>query len=115
MKNSFPRTVSELKSFLGAIGYYRKFINNFAQEAAPLTKLLKKNRKYEWNEEQQMEKGTIILNLVDGPYIANLVPHEEDMNYVVLYVAYNNKLYEITYNNYSYEEVLELIKDIYFE
>ena len=71
---------------------------------------------FEWNEEQQMEKGTIILNLADGPYIANLVPHEdEDMNYVVLYVAYNNKLYEITYNNYSYEEVLELIKDIYFE
>ena len=38
-----PKTQKEIKSFLGLIGYYRKFIPDFAKITKPLTKCLKKN------------------------------------------------------------------------
>lgn len=37
-----PRTQKEIKSFLGLVGYYRRFISNFAKVVSPLTKCLKK-------------------------------------------------------------------------
>ena len=45
-----PKNVTQLKSFLGAVGYYRKFIKNFSQSANPLFELLKKNSKFIWSE-----------------------------------------------------------------
>lgn len=44
-KYPIPRTVKEIKSFLGLIGYYRRFIQNFAHIVSPLTKCLKKGSK----------------------------------------------------------------------
>lgn len=38
-----PRNATEVRSFLGLAGYYRKFIWDFAKISAPLTKLTKKN------------------------------------------------------------------------
>lgn len=46
-----PRTAKEIKSFLGLIGYYRKFINNFAKLTKPLTNCLKKEKKVEHTPE----------------------------------------------------------------
>ncbi|XP_045479182.1 uncharacterized protein LOC123684075 [Harmonia axyridis] len=48
-----PKTAKEIKSFLGLIGYYRKFIENFSAIAKPLTNLLKKNQKFEWTNKCQ--------------------------------------------------------------
>jgi len=45
-----PKDISELRSFLGSVGYYRKFIHNFTVLAAPLYKLLRRMyRKYGMN------------------------------------------------------------------
>jgi len=38
-----PRNATEVRSFLGLVGYYRKFIRDFAKVVVPLTRLTKKN------------------------------------------------------------------------
>ena len=43
-----PKNVSEVRCFLGLAGYYRKFIEGFSKIAAPLTKLTRKDVKYDW-------------------------------------------------------------------
>jgi hypothetical protein len=43
-----PTNVTKLKSFLGLVNYYRKFIENLSKIALPLTKLTSKKSKYEW-------------------------------------------------------------------
>ena len=46
-----PRTKTVVRSLLGLVGYYRKFIPYFATVAAPLSDLTKKNVKaFEWSE-----------------------------------------------------------------
>lgn len=46
-----PKTQRDIKSFLGLLGYYRKFIKNFAKITKPMTKCLKKNEKVEHTKE----------------------------------------------------------------
>lgn len=50
-KFPIPKTAKEIKSFLGLIGYYRKFIKNFAQLTKPMTRCLKKDSKIEHTPE----------------------------------------------------------------
>ena len=43
-----PKNVLEVRSFLGLARYYRKFVEGFSKIAAPLTKLTRKDVKYDW-------------------------------------------------------------------
>lgn len=58
-----PKNPKEIKSFLGLVGYYRKFIKNFAKLTKPLTQCLKKNVKVEHTPEfiNSFEKCKITL------------------------------------------------------
>jgi hypothetical protein len=47
-----PQAKGELRSFLGATGFLRRFIPNFSEIAQPLNNLLKKDAKYEWGEQE---------------------------------------------------------------
>ncbi|GJT43768.1 hypothetical protein Tco_0952483, partial [Tanacetum coccineum] len=46
-----PRTPSEVRSFLGLAGYYRRFIENFSKIAKSLTILTQKCKAFDWGEE----------------------------------------------------------------
>ncbi len=48
-----PKTVENVRSFLGLAGYYRPFIKNFAAQANPLTQLLKKDTPFHLGSEQE--------------------------------------------------------------
>ncbi len=48
-----PRTVENIRSFIGLCGYYRPFIDGFAKIASPLTILLKKEIPFHWNATQE--------------------------------------------------------------
>jgi hypothetical protein len=44
--------MTDVKSFLGLAGHYRKFIPQFSKIAKPLNDLLKKNHAWTWEQEQ---------------------------------------------------------------
>ena len=60
----------EVRQWIDLASYFRKFIKDFALIARPLTKLTKKNEKWEWGSEQ--EKSFLILKekLISRPFLA---------------------------------------------
>ena len=48
-----PTNVTELKSFLGLLNYYHKFLPDLATLLAPLHQLLRKDTKWMWTERQE--------------------------------------------------------------
>ncbi|GJV30664.1 putative reverse transcriptase domain-containing protein [Tanacetum coccineum] len=65
-----PTTPSEIRSFLGLAGYYRRFIANFSKIAKPLTFLTQKNKKYKWGVEQEEAFQTLKDNLCNAPILS---------------------------------------------
>jgi len=43
-----PTNVTEVRSVLGLVGYYRRFVKDLSKIATPLTNLMKKVTKFEW-------------------------------------------------------------------
>ncbi|WVZ51805.1 hypothetical protein U9M48_002915 [Paspalum notatum var. saurae] len=67
-----PETVTEIRSFLGLAGYYRRFIKDFSKTAKPMTSLTKKNAKYLWssNCEEAFQTLKKLLTSAPGTVIA---------------------------------------------
>ncbi|KAG8472758.1 hypothetical protein CXB51_034674 [Gossypium anomalum] len=62
-----PKNVTEVRSFLGQAGYYRRFVNGFSITAAPMTRLLRKDVKFEWTEECQQSFEELKKLLTEAP------------------------------------------------
>ena len=45
-----PKSVFKIRSFLGLVGYYRRFTEDFSQLAGPMTRLTWKGVKFEWDD-----------------------------------------------------------------
>lgn len=64
-----PTTPKGIKSFLGMIGYYRRFIPDFAEKAKPLTELLKKAKKFKWDENCQKSFQQLKNKIIEYPIL----------------------------------------------
>ncbi|GJY74870.1 putative reverse transcriptase domain-containing protein [Tanacetum coccineum] len=64
-----PTFVTEVRSFLGLAGYYRRFIEGFSRLALPLTKLMRKGEKFVWNEEREKSFEELKQRLVSSPIL----------------------------------------------
>jgi hypothetical protein len=62
-----PITASEIQSFLGLAGYYRRFIKDFSKIAKPMMKLLEKNKAFEWTLEWQTSFEELRKCLTSAP------------------------------------------------
>ncbi|CAF3020447.1 unnamed protein product [Rotaria socialis] len=66
-----PRSLNQANAFIGAIGWYRKFINNYAKIAAPIlavTNLTKKNKhKFQWDTPQKEAFNELKIMITSKP------------------------------------------------
>ena len=50
MEWHIPKNVTDIRSFMGIAGYYRKVIEGFSKSAYPIISLQNKGKKFDWNE-----------------------------------------------------------------
>ena len=65
-----PKTVTEVKSFLGLCSYYRRYVRDFASIARPLHQLTEKSRDFQWNTEAQQAFEQLKDRLTSSPILA---------------------------------------------
>ncbi|KAG8478506.1 hypothetical protein CXB51_028386 [Gossypium anomalum] len=63
------RNVSDIRSFLGLVGYYRQFVKGFSMIATPMTRLLQKEAKFEWTDKCQQGFETLNTLLTEAPVL----------------------------------------------
>ena len=64
-----PKTVTNIRSFLGLASYYRKFIENFSKIAKPMNQLVKKEVPFVWTQEQEDAFNTLKQALISEPIL----------------------------------------------
>lgn len=69
MKMGIPKSPTEIQSFLGLAGYYRRFIQDFSKIASPLTTLTRKNAKFVWTDEHTKSFATLRHKLCEAPVL----------------------------------------------
>src|SRR5215212_3810604 len=69
-----PKNVSEIRSFLGITGYYRRFVEGYSKIAKPITDLLHKDTKFEWTTNCQQAYQTLKDKLISAPILKTYDP-----------------------------------------
>ncbi|XP_058756484.1 uncharacterized protein LOC131629722 [Vicia villosa] len=64
-----PKNATEVRSFLGLAGYYRRFIMGFSKLALPLTRLTRKEVSFEWNSECEKSFQKLKEKLTTAPVL----------------------------------------------
>ena len=80
-----PRNVTEVRSFLGLAGYYRRFVQGFSIIASSLTRLLRKGIKFEWTDKCQNSFEQFKGMLVEAPVLTQPTSGKE-------YILYSDAL-----------------------
>ena len=70
-----PRNITELRSFLGLYSYYRRFVKNFSETAAPMHQLQQKDVLFCWTEDQEMSFNRLKEGLTMTPVLG--MPRED--------------------------------------
>jgi hypothetical protein len=64
-----PTSVSNIQSFLGLVGYYRKFIDGFSKISKPMTELFEKDKKFEWTSACEASFQELKKQLTTAPIL----------------------------------------------
>jgi hypothetical protein len=64
-----PATLTQLQSFLGLVGFYRRFVRDFSTIAAPLNDLTKKGVSFYFGAAQEHSFNTLIDKLTHAPLL----------------------------------------------
>nr|GEV35578.1 putative reverse transcriptase domain-containing protein [Tanacetum cinerariifolium] len=87
-----PTSPTEVRQFLGLVGYYRRFIEDFSKIAKPLTKLTQKHKKYIWKEDQESAFQLLKQKLYKAPILA-LPKRNDDLLFTVMHLFKRHYLY----------------------
>lgn len=71
-----PTTVTEVRSFLGLAGYYRKFVKGFSTIAKPLTRLTGKGIPFIWSEDVEEAFSKLKQALTTAPILTLPKPNQ---------------------------------------
>ena len=126
-----PTTIKEVRSFLGFGNYYRRFIHAYGDLIKPLNELLKKDTKFEWNQERQETFDLLKKKFQESPvlqmpdmmkpfvvesdaskYASGAVLRQQDTNGDWHPCAYLSKSFNETERNYEIydRELLAIIR-----
>ena len=75
-----PKSVFEIRSFLGSAGYYRRFIDDFSRLATPMTRLTWKEVKFDWADRYEKGFQELRRRLTSAPIL--IVP-DRGQGYIV--------------------------------
>ncbi|GJV20986.1 putative reverse transcriptase domain-containing protein [Tanacetum coccineum] len=84
-----PKSLTEIRQFLGLADYYRRFIEGFSKIAKSMTKLTQKNVKFDWGENKEAAFQLIKQKLCSAPILA--LPKGSE-NFIVYCDAYHKGL-----------------------
>ena len=79
-----PKSVFEIRSFLGLVGYYRRFIEDFSKIATPMTRLTQKEVKFEGDDRCEEAFQELKRRLTSAPIL--IVP-DRGQGYIMYYDA----------------------------
>ncbi|XP_020208671.1 uncharacterized protein LOC109793617 [Cajanus cajan] len=71
-----PKSVFEIRSFLGLAGYYRRFIEGVSKLALPLTKLTRKKQPFVWDSKCEEKFQELKRRLTSAPILVLPDPSE---------------------------------------
>jgi hypothetical protein len=69
-----PTTVTEVRAFLGLVGYYRRFIHSYSQIARPLNQLTQKGEPFVWDKTRHAAFKKLKEKLVSAPILVRPDP-----------------------------------------
>lgn len=75
-----PRTIRDVRGFIGFANFYRTFIPRFADLAAPLTRLTRKDAEFKWDDDCERSFSDLKEYFINAPILAHF---EEDLETVV--------------------------------
>jgi len=67
-----PQTVTEVRSFLGLAGYYRRYLEGFSKMVSPLTQLTRKDQPFSWTDKCEECFGEMKRRLTTTPILVIL-------------------------------------------
>ncbi|GKC26814.1 putative reverse transcriptase domain-containing protein [Tanacetum coccineum] len=120
-----PKSPTEIRQFLGLVGYYRRFIEGFSKIAKPMTKLTQKKVKFEWGDKQEIAFQLLKQKLYSAPILALPEGSEDSIIYydasikglgtvlmqrekVIAYASCQLKIHEKNYTTHDLELGAEL-------